>query len=147
MTRRGTGSLDTIAVAATASGGETIAPSATATAQGISGKHLSRDDRDHRRRHDHESDGESADLVDVSLELAHRREHRGRPQDRRQEHEEHEVRIELRNRDARHERDGEAGDHLENRRRHGQSPRERGERDHEHRDYYGEDDRFEMHCG
>ena len=38
ITRRGTGSLDTIAVAATASGGETIAPSATATAHGMPGK-------------------------------------------------------------------------------------------------------------
>src|SRR4051812_35013610 len=38
MTRRGTGNRDTIAVAATASGGETIAPKATAAAQGIPGK-------------------------------------------------------------------------------------------------------------
>src|SRR3712207_1900436 len=38
ITRRGTGSRDTIAVAATASGGETIAPRATATAQGSPGR-------------------------------------------------------------------------------------------------------------
>src|SRR5690349_24951436 len=38
ITRRGTGSRDTIAAAATASGGETIAPSATATAHGMVGK-------------------------------------------------------------------------------------------------------------
>ena len=37
MTRRGTGSRDTIAVAATASGGEMIAPTANATAHGIPG--------------------------------------------------------------------------------------------------------------
>src|SRR6476660_5126186 len=38
ITRRGTGSRDTIAAAATASGGETIAPSATAAAHGMPGK-------------------------------------------------------------------------------------------------------------
>src|SRR5689334_13241852 len=38
ITRRGTGSRETIAAAATASGGETIAPNATATAHGIPGK-------------------------------------------------------------------------------------------------------------
>ena len=37
MTRRGTGSRDTIAAAATASGGEMIAPSATATLHGMPG--------------------------------------------------------------------------------------------------------------
>ncbi len=37
-TRRGTGSRETMAAAATASGGETIAPNATATAQGIPGR-------------------------------------------------------------------------------------------------------------
>src|SRR5437763_7422346 len=37
ITRRGTGSRETIAAAATASGGDTIAPSATATAHGMAG--------------------------------------------------------------------------------------------------------------
>src|SRR6476646_1997294 len=40
MTRRGTRSLDTMVVAATASGGEMIAPSATATDHGMSGNIL-----------------------------------------------------------------------------------------------------------
>jgi hypothetical protein len=125
ITRRGTGSLDTIAVAATASGGH---------------------DSDDCRRHDHEPDRQRSDLVDVPLELAQRREHRRRPQDGRQEDEEDEIRVERWNRDAGDHPDAKAREHLKNRRRYWKAARECGERDHEHRNDDREDDGLKVHC-
>jgi hypothetical protein len=79
--------------------------------------------------------------------LAQRREHRGGPENRRQEYEEDEIRIQRRYRHAGYHSHGEAGEHLKDRRRNRKASRERGERDDEHHDDDREDDRLEVHCG
>ena len=96
---------------------------------GHPGKERARRDRDGRRRDEHESDGEQADRTAVRAEVAQRREERRRPDDRRQKDEEDEVRIELRDRHARHEPDEKARHDLQDRRRDRQPPRERRDGD------------------
>ena len=146
MTRRGTGSRDTIAVAATASGGETIAPSATATAHGMSGK---------RCRATTATTAvvtitsPTASVPILSMFRLNSRSDVNIAADQR-----------IGGRKTKKtrfgsscgivtpgmRRNGEAGEHLENRRRHGQAPRERRERDDEHGDDDREDDRLKVHC-
>ena len=109
ITRRGTGSRDTIAAAATASGGETIAPSATATAHGMPGKSARAVMATAAVVASTSPIASSPIGATVRAEVAQRREERRRPQHRRQEDEEDEVRIQLRDRDARQEPDEETG--------------------------------------
>ena len=95
-------------------------------------------------RREHEADGEEPDRTRLRLEVAQRREERRRPEDRRKEDEEDEVRIELRDRHARHEPDEEARGDLEDRRRDRKPPRERRERDDERGERDREDDGREL---
>jgi len=93
--RRGTPTRWKIAVAATASGGATIAPRAKAPAQPSAGtKHVG-DRGDDGRGEDHQAEREQDDRPQVRLELADRREVATREEQRRKEHEEHEIRRKL----------------------------------------------------
>jgi hypothetical protein len=76
------------------------------------------DDRDGARGGEHEPDREQADRADVLAQLAQPGEERRRVEQRGQEDEQHEIRLELDVRDARDQPEPEASEHEEDRIRH-----------------------------
>ena len=131
--RRGAPTWRMIAVAATGSVGETIAPSAKASGH-ESPIASCADHGDGPDRHEHQADRRHRDRAQVAAQRAQVREEGGRVQQRRQEDQEHQIGLELDLRDARqqtehqpaqHERDriGDrqpARDHVQARDRHEQ---------------------------
>ena len=108
--RRGMLSRDRIAVAATASGGETMAPNTKAAAQGISGtSNFSAAPTASVVAID-QADGEQADRADVGLEVAPRGQQRRLVEDRRQHQHQDQLRIEGELRQLRDEAERQAAD-------------------------------------
>ena len=95
-----------IDVAATGSVGETTAPRAKATGH-VQLEHVVAHDGDEHHRHEHEPDGRHREGTGVAAERLDVREEGRRVEQRRQEDEQHEVRVELRlgdaGQDAQHE--------------------------------------------
>ncbi len=107
---RGRRTRRAIAVAATASGGDTIGPEDEGRGPRHAGHERHDDRRDGRGRRDDETDGEERDRDEVRAEVAPRGEVARRVEDRREEEQEDELRIERHGRQARHERDGHPPD-------------------------------------
>ena len=99
--------------AASGSVGEITAPSANAAAHGSPASAWG-DDRHSRHRHEHEPDRHQRDPAQVLPDVAEVREERAVDQDR-QEHDEHDVRIEIDRRNARDEPEQRAADHEHDR--------------------------------
>jgi len=78
------------------------------------------------------------------MEVAKRGKERCRPEDGRQEDEENDVWLELRDGDAWHEPDEKARRDLEDRRRDRKAARDRGHRNDDRSERYRKDDRWEL---
>ena len=138
--RRGTARRAATAVAAISSGGATIAPSAMATAHGMPGIRACAVARGRERAGHHEPDGERPDRAQVRAQAAQRSVERRDVEQRGQDHEEDEVRIDPDPRGARHEPQREPADHEEDRVGDVEPPRdrdERGDRDQQSQDELG----------
>ena len=79
-------------------------------------------------REHHAAEGQQRDRPQVEAELAPAHRHAGRVDDRRQEDQEHEFRRELDRRQAGNERQNDAGDDEEDRRRGAEAPRQHRDR-------------------
>jgi hypothetical protein len=101
-----------------------------------------RDERDPAGRHEHEPDREPADRPHVALELARVGEEGGAVEQRRQEQQEHEVRVERDLADPGHEPEREPARDEGDRVGHADDPREDRQRDDRHEQ--AEDRELEM---
>ena len=125
---RGMPSRWAIAAAATASGGETIAPSTNAAGQVQPLDERVGDDGDHDRRGQHAADGEQGDRLQLGAEVTERRVEGGGVEQRRQEEEEDQLRLEREVGQARHEAERQAADDEQRRIRNRQPAGHRDQR-------------------
>ncbi len=134
-TRRGMPTRRAIEVAATASGGATTAPSANATAgsTGVSHQVISPMPK---RGEDDQPDRQQRDRAPVAVEVDQRGADRRRVEQRREEAEEHDLRVELDVQHVRDVRDAEAHDHQQQRRGHLVATGEHAEDDHHGREQH-----------
>ena len=121
--RRGAPTWRMIAVAATGSVGETIAPSAKASGH-ESPITSCADHGDGPDRHEHQADRRHRDRAQVAAQRAQVREEGGRVQQRRQEDQEHQVGLELDLRHARHQPEHQPAEHERDRIGHRQPARD-----------------------
>ena len=112
MVRRGMPSRRAIAIGATSSGGEMIAPSTKPIDQSQS-EHEMHDGGDRDGGEGHAAEGEQADGADVVAELAPAHGDAGGVDQRRHHEQEHELRRKLDPRQSRHQRDQKPGHHQE----------------------------------
>ena len=114
-TRRGAPTRRAISVAASASVGETIAPSVNALGPREAADRGVRDNRDAARRRGDEADREQRDRAEVRPQVAEPGEERGRVEERRQDRDEDEIRRQLQVRQPGHEAEQQAADDEQDR--------------------------------
>jgi hypothetical protein len=93
-----------MAVAATGSGGDTIAPKVKPTGQLPDMTQMGGDGH-HRDRGQDQAEGKQADWLQAGAQFPHGRGNRRRIQQRRQEHQRHQLGIQLNTRQARQQAD------------------------------------------
>ena len=131
-------------VAAMASGGDTMAPSAIATGHPTCRRH----DHHHRgngqRGREDQTNGQEADRADVAPQLARRKEEGRGEEDRRQEHRQDQLRFQLHARYAGHQPDAQPGHHHQDRIGHADAGGE--QRDRRNHGQQQEDEPDLFHC-
>jgi hypothetical protein len=99
------------------------------------------DNRDGRRRREHQTQSQQRDGPEIGAKFTQRCEVRRRPQDRRQEDEKDEVRIETNHREAGHHGQKQPADDQENRVGKQELARDRRQRDYDRQEH---DDDFDL---